>query len=177
MDLFAKHGVANVSMQDIADRAETARSTVFKHYPQKHALLADFFMRLGTTTLLKAKEKPYTDFRSGMNALFEALGEECIAVQAVLREVAGMTKNNGPLASEEAEIDNHMILHISELIELGIKTGEVKSDLDVKEAAELLLCVMTETNHEAISRDLVQDLAINQRNRFEMLFIGLRATN
>ncbi len=43
LSLFKQRGVNSVTMQDIADHAETARSTVFNHYPTKNDLLFEFF--------------------------------------------------------------------------------------------------------------------------------------
>lgn len=173
MELFARHGVAKVSMQDIADKAETARSTVFKHYAQKHALLSEFFMRFADDALTNAKARGTQGFRSGMTTLFQAAQQEALKVEAILREVAGMAVGNGPLAQEEAQVDDQMISHICGLLEQGKRVGEVHVDLDVREAATLVLCVITETNHQAISQDRVKHLAADHQRRFDMLFRGL----
>ena len=173
MELFARRGVSNTSMQDIADEAEIARSTVFKHYPRKHTLLSEFFLRFADDALATAKSKNSTGFRAGMTALFQAAQEEALKVESVLRQVAGMAVGNGPLAEEEAAVDDQMIAHISDLVSLGLMTGEVHTDTDVREAAKLILCVITETNHEAINRNRVQYLAEDHQRRFDMLFRGL----
>lgn len=173
MVLFARRGVSNVSMQDIADQAETARSTVFKHYPQKQALLSEFFIRLGNDALATAKSKGASDFRSGMTALFQAMQEEALKAGPVLREVAGMAAGNGPLADEEAAVDKQMLVLISDLLKLGMTAGEVHGATDIGEAAKLILCVITETNLDAINRNRVRYLARDHQRRFDMLFRGL----
>lgn len=177
MELFSRHGVSKVSMQDIADQAETARSTVFNHYPQKQALLSDFFMRLGNDALTTARSNNTSGFRGGIKALFQAIQEESLKVEPILREVAGMAVGNGPLAEEEAAMDKQMILFISELLELGIAAGEVHKETDVHEAAKLILCVITETNLDAINRNRVQYLADAHQKRFDILFRGLGVCN
>ena len=177
MHLFAERGVADVSMQDIADQAETARSTVFKHYPQKLALLSDFFMRLGNDALAAAKAKNTVDFRGGMKALFLAIQQEARKVEPVLREVAGMAVGNGPLAVEEATIDDQMKAYISDLLKVGVETGEVHADIKIREAVQLILCVITDTNRMAIHLDRVQHIAKDQGKRFNMLFRGLGPTS
>ncbi len=173
MDLFARHGVSNVSMQDIADQAETARSTVFKHYAQKQALLSEFFLRFASDALANAKARPTKDLRSGMTAFFKAAQQEALKVEPVLREVAGMALGNGPLAEEESQVDDSMIAHISQLVQLGVSTGEVHADIDVGEAAQLILCVITETNHAAIRLNRVKHLAKDHQRRFDLLFRGI----
>jgi AcrR family transcriptional regulator len=174
MTLFARDGVAEVSMQMIADQAQTARSTVFKHYPQKQDLLSDFFMRLGDEVLQLANAQSLTDLRSGMQHLFDAMQSEALKVEPVLREVAWMAVGKGPLAEEEAAIDNQMIVHISTLVRLGVETGEVRDDINARDAAKLILCVITETNHDVINGRRVDTLAAEQMRRFEMLFQGFR---
>jgi AcrR family transcriptional regulator len=175
MSLFSKKGVANVSMQDIADKAQTARSTVFKHYPQKFDLLADFFMRFASSSLENAKSRHPSDLKSGMSAFFRAMQEEALKVEPVLREVAGLTGESGPLAEDEAVIDNQMIVYISTYLSLGIKNGEIHPNTDINEAAGLILCVITETNHRAIRHNRVQYLASDHQSRFDILFRGLHA--
>lgn len=173
MELFARHGVSDVSMQDIANRAQTARSTVFKHYGQKHDLLGEFFTRFASDVLECAKSMNPTDLRSGMTALFQAAQQEALKVEPILREVAGMTLGKGPLAPEEAQVDDQMLIYISHHLTLGQQTGEVHGDTDVREAAMLILCVITLTNHEAIARDRVGSLAQDHQRRFDLLFRGL----
>ena len=175
MDLFGRHGIAGVTMQDIADQAETARSTVFKHYSQKHALLSEFFVRLGNSALANAKSKKATSFRSGMTALFEGIQEEASKVESVLAEVAGMAILNGPLAGEEAIVDGKMIAHITELLKVGVSTGEISADIDHRAAAQLILCVITQTNQEAIGYGRIRRVARDHQARFDLLFEGLRA--
>ena len=173
MDLFARRGVSNVSMQDIADQAETARSTVFLHYPQKQALLSDFFMRFADRALATARLKNPGDFRGGMTVLFQAIQEESLRVEPVLREVAGMALGNGPLAEEEAAVDSELLVLIADLLHLGVQAGEVHRDTDISEAAKLILCVITETNQDSIKYDRVAYLAEDHQRRFDMLFRGL----
>ena len=70
-----------------------------------------------------------------------------------------------------------MIVHISGLLNLGVQTGEVLADTNILEAAKLILCVITETNHNAINQDRVQHLAEDHQRRFDMLFRGLGCLN
>jgi AcrR family transcriptional regulator len=42
-DLFAAHGYDNVTMEQIAARADVAKGTLYNHYPVKEALLRDRF--------------------------------------------------------------------------------------------------------------------------------------
>jgi AcrR family transcriptional regulator len=174
MSLFARDGVADVSMQMIADQAQTARSTVFKHYPQKQDLLSDFFMRLGDDVLALAKSQSPTSLRNGMQQLYQSMQAEALKVEPVLREVAWMAVGKGPLAEEEAAIDNQMIVHISALVRLGVETGEVRGNINARDAAKLILCVITETNHDAINGHRISKLAAEQMGRFDMLFHGFR---
>ncbi len=173
MDLFSRRGVANVSMQDIADQSETARSTVFNHYPQKLALLSDFFMRLANNTLTTVKSKNPKNFRDGMTILFKTIQKEALKVEPVLREVAGMAVGNGPLALEESKVDTQMLDVISDLLRLGLESGDVREDIDICQAARVILCVITETNHDAINGNRVKHLAKAHQKRFDILFRGI----
>ena len=138
MELFAEHGVANVSMQDIADKAETARSTVFNHYPQKHALLSEFFLSSANSIVDKMASQEPRGFRAGMEFLFDAIQKEVSKSEQVYREIAKMALGDGPLAAEEAAIDKKMLEIISGFLESGKESDEVDKNINTKEVAKLI---------------------------------------
>lgn len=45
IELFVSRGYENVTMEDIAERADVARATVFNHFPRKGAILAEWAQR------------------------------------------------------------------------------------------------------------------------------------
>ena len=46
MSLFEAKGYDQTSMQDIANEAKCSRASVFNHFPEKAALLGEFFHRI-----------------------------------------------------------------------------------------------------------------------------------
>ncbi len=66
-----------------------------------------------------------------------------------------------------------MLAHISDLLNPGVMASEVHRDTDIREAARLILCVITKTNHAAIAQNRFRHLANAHQERFDMMFRGL----
>lgn len=171
--LFLRRGVHDVTMQDIADHADMARSTVFNHYPSKVDLLDAFYRRFAASVIEGAKARKTTGFRAALDAFFDALGRAADAHKPILRDIAAMALGRGPLAPAETEIDTQMIDFLTTLVARGVSTGEVRADAVPREIAELLLGIVTATNHEWVNKGQVDDLGRLHKQRFELLRRGL----
>lgn len=171
--LFRERGVHAVTMQDIADKAETARSTVFNHYSNKNAFVEEFFKRFGEDIIANTKAKGLSGFRKNMHALYEAVGDGARQFPMLLKDIASMALSGGPLAKTDAEIDTKMIDFLTALVEEGIETGEVRADHNPLEVAELLLAVLAVTNHDWVNKGQRTNLADDQKKRFDIVVRGL----
>ena len=58
ISLLAEKSFADISISDIAERAEIGRGTFYKHYADKHALLSSFEERIRRDL----EQKPYPKF-------------------------------------------------------------------------------------------------------------------
>jgi len=174
IELFIERGAHNVTMQDIADHAETARSTVFNHYPSKNHLYEAFFKRFANAVLQAAKAADISGFRATMYVFFEAMALEAEGYKPILRDIVGLTLGGGALRENDLEIDTQMIDFISGLVQSGIDNGEIGADLDVMETSGLLLGHITITNHDWVNRGQTTDLGDDHKARFELLFRGLK---
>lgn len=172
--LFSKRGVTDVTMQDIADRAETARSTVFNHYANKNALLEEFFKRFSEDILAKTKAKKLTGLKDNVYALFDELGKSARKYPRLLKAIAPMALGAGPLAEREADLDTQFVEFLHSAVSAAMKTGEINKKYDAHEIAELLLALITVTNHDWVNKSQESDLAADQKRRFDILVGGLR---
>ncbi|MBL4790715.1 MAG: TetR/AcrR family transcriptional regulator [Kordiimonadaceae bacterium] len=174
IELFMERGAHSVTMQDIADHAETARSTVFNHYPSKNHLYEAFFKRFANAVLQAAKATNISGFRATMYVYFETMAIEAERYKAILRDIVGLTLGGGSLRETDLEIDTQMIDFISGLVQSGIESGEIGADLDVMETSGLLLGHITITNHDWVNQGQTTDLGDDHKARFELLFRGLK---
>lgn len=174
ISLFQEHGVQSVTMQDIAERAETARSTVFNHYPNKDSLLREFYTKFAGSLIENAAARKCDGFQESMSAFFKVLGEECEKYPLILKEVAPMALGAGALADAETKIDTQMIDFLTGLVKEGVRSGEVCVSYKPQDVSKLLLALITATNHDWVNQGQASNLAEDHQRRFAMLLNGLK---
>ncbi len=174
LSLFKQRGVNSVTMQDIADHAETARSTVFNHYPTKNDLLFEFFDAFSRDIFEATKAKNLSGLQENMYALFDELGVYAKRNARILKDIAHLALGPGPLAEAEKDADSRAIDFLLAKVKEAMKSGEISRRHDGQEVANLLLALLTVTNHEWVNNGQKTDLAQDQKRRFDMLVTGLR---
>lgn len=171
--LFKKHGVNSVTMQDIANHAETARSTVFNHYPNKNELLQEFYKSFSEDIFETTKSKDLNGLTENMYALFDELGRSAKKNSRILNDIAYMALGSGPLAQAENAADTLALGFLREIVTKAIKDVEISDRHNAGEVAETLLALITVTNHDWVNKGQQTNLAQDQRRRFDMLVTGL----
>lgn len=173
IELFMRHGALKVTMQEIADSAETARSTVFNHYPSKKHLYEVFFLRFVKRVLTKTIDSESKGLRATLYVFFEAVGVEAERFKPILRDIIGLTTGEGVLKETDEAVDEDMIKFFSALVSSAIEDKEIGVDLDVMETAGLILSNVSIVNHEWVKMGQTTDLSEDHKKRFELLFRGL----
>ena len=105
MELFEARGVEDVTMKDIAERADTARSTVFNHFPNKVNLLEEFYRRFIESILSQTKETETTSIIETMEVFFKFIYEHSNKNKVIVSQIANLSLGIGPLAKMDAEVD------------------------------------------------------------------------
>jgi AcrR family transcriptional regulator len=133
MRLIQKHGFDATTMEQIAEKADVAKGTLYNYFPVKEAIVSEWVRRTSIekneTRLQELPAMP--DTRTRMIAVFEAYMEGVEAQKDLfekyaiyqMRQLVSFDRNN-------AERSGLAIVG-REIIELGQKSGELDNDLPV----------------------------------------------
>lgn len=163
-ELFVEVGYDATTMDDIADRAEVSRATVFNYFPRKDALFPPWIERRRAVVaeLLAREEGQSVDTITRLEHAFATLCELLEADSRVSRAVTGAwVRAGGPLMPgtwDTADL-------LAETIAVGQERGDVRGDIDAGAAGRALLDVYSgalirwSAEHDAAPPSMKQALA------------------
>lgn len=166
LHVFAEHGVT-VALDVVAERAGVSRTTLYRNFPDRAALLKELLLHILDRLAAKAERLAATE---GDNALFEFLRlwarETVLAVP--MTEYWRSLPLNDPLV---LELRQRLIDLASPLLESAVRAGRCRPDLRV---SDLLLIVGM---FSAARRGRTADERLQMSERAWRLIIdGLRPT-
>lgn len=135
ISLFLERGFTATTMDDIAERADMARATVFYHFPQKVSFLEEWG-RHRRARVAEILRKERADDRPVADQLRCYLGEMAkINLNARRESVVLMdaAARHGGLFR-----DPMLDVELARLIERGSHTGEIRPDVDAAQAGLIL---------------------------------------
>jgi AcrR family transcriptional regulator len=147
-ELFLEKGFDETTVEQIADRADVAKGTVFNYFPHKTSFLAaladDWLARMdeefgpiermaGTTRELLAR---VFFFLADL-----AVENPVLAHQALFESLRSMYDG---VVEQEESIRNFKSITLS-LLREGLSSGEVRSDLDVEHVSAMMGAIFHET--------------------------------
>jgi len=174
LDLFAKKGFAETTVEDITEAADVGKGTFFNYFPSKdHILLAFGEMQLGK---LEAAIETARQARTPMSEFLRGLGvrmtQEPVRNPAIVRALLQAYLSTTPV--REAMLDLQKRVHAlhTQMIQLGQERGEIRKDLP---AAELALVFRQTIFGALLIWSLYGDATLNARIEasFDVLWTGL----
>jgi len=180
-ELFATHGFARTTVDEIAARAGVSKGLVYDHYPSKEALLGVIWERLVAAWTEAVKSSKYPE---GSTA--EAIGELLqvslgyVRDNPLLRRIIAQDPGAlipGGLESQIAFAREYR-KGLEPVLARGVRRGELRRDLDVAHTAEVLWLL-----HFTLTRELFvgphrvwrSDAQELLRAAVELVVAGLRA--
>lgn len=137
LDLFAKKGFTETTVEDITNAADVGKGTFFNYFPSKdHILLAFGEMQLeklhASVEEARQSNEPMPVF---LRTLRARMTEEPSRNPAIVRTILQAHLSSLPV--REAMARNHTRAHalITQLIQLGQGRGEIRKDLSASELA------------------------------------------
>jgi AcrR family transcriptional regulator len=137
LDLFAKKGFAETTVEDITNAADVGKGTFFNYFPSKdHILLAFGEMQLeklhASVEAARQSNEPMPVFLRSLRA---RMTEEPSRNPAIVRTILQAHLSSLPV--REAMAKNHTRAQglLTQLIQLGQDRGEVRKDLSASELA------------------------------------------
>jgi AcrR family transcriptional regulator len=139
LDLFAQHGFADTTVEDITNAADVGKGTFFNYFPSKdHILLA--FAEMQLTKLesiienLRNTREPVPQFlRTLAVRMTEEPGRNPSIVRAMLLANLSSTPVREGMRINQAR--GHQLL--TEFVEIGQERGEVRNDLPASDVAHV----------------------------------------
>jgi AcrR family transcriptional regulator len=131
LDLFARKGFAETTVEDITNAADLGKGTFFNYFPSKeHILLAFSEMQL---VKLKAA---FEEMRSAnvpvpvfMRSLGARMTQEPIRNPAIIRILLQAFLTDSPVRESVLNLQNRVIAIHTEMIRIGQSRGEIRNDL------------------------------------------------
>ena len=173
MQLFAQRGFTETTMQDIAVEAGLARASVFNHFPEKAALLGEFFHRFNHTVIEAARAAKVKGCQARLEAMFAAIGPIANANAAAFKNFAFLAASDGPLAEIEKEADDEMLDFFLDILREGQDDGEIAVQHDPRFTAKMMLGLLTITALDWVNSGQKSSLQVDLSDRFQLLFQGI----
>jgi AcrR family transcriptional regulator len=122
-ELLSETGLAGVSVDAVAERSGVAKTTIYRHWPSRSALLLDACGRMGTP-----REPPNTGSLKGdLAALMSDLGSRLKTARfaATLPSVIDAAERDPEIAKMHAKLHAGLISAFRSVIERGQRNGEL----------------------------------------------------
>src|ERR1700720_2198609 len=131
MELFARKGFAETTVEDITNAADLGKGTFFNYFPSKEHI----FLAFGEMQLAKLKAA-FEEMRSAnvpvpvfLRSLGARMTQEPIRNPAIIRILLKAFLADSPVRESVVDLQNRVIAIHTEIIRLGQERGEIRGDL------------------------------------------------
>jgi AcrR family transcriptional regulator len=174
LDLFARKGFAETTVEDITNAADLGKGTFFNYFPSKeHILLAFGEMQLGKLKAafeeMRASNIPVPIF---MRSLGPRMTQEPIRNPAIIRILLQAFLTDSPVREPMLDLQNRVAAIHTEMIRIGQSRGEIRNDFP----PEVLAHVFRQTIFGTLliwTLHADGTLLSRMENAFEVLWTGL----
>jgi AcrR family transcriptional regulator len=130
ISLFVEKGFDNTTMDDIAERADVARATVFNHFPRKAAFIDEWTARRQerAAVALRIDDLEDAPLRSVLKRYFTAMCDISQANAASRRETVALM--DAAVHSTSVLTRSDLSEHVSRFVAHARKNGEVDAKAD-----------------------------------------------
>lgn len=174
LDLFAKQGFAETTVEDITNAADVGKGTFFNYFPSKdHILLAFAEMQLAKLRLAvdeaRRTTQPMPQFMRSLAAL---MTQEPVRNPDIIRVLLLAFLSNSQVREAMLDLQARVLAFHTEMIQLGQRRGEIRADLP---AAEIALVFRQTIFGTLLIWSLYGDASLQSRmdSAFEIIWSGL----
>jgi AcrR family transcriptional regulator len=174
LDLFAKQGFAETTVEDITNAADVGKGTFFNYFPSKdHILLAFAEMQLAKLRLAvdeaRRTSQPMPQFMRSLAAL---MTQEPVRNPDIIRVLLLAFLSNSQVREAMLDLQARVLAFHTETIQLGQGRGEIRDDLP---AAEIALVFRQTIFGTLLIWSLYGDASLQSRmdSAFEIIWSGL----
>src|ERR1700752_2428038 len=139
LDLFARKGFAETTVEDITNAADLGKGTFFNYFPSKeHIILAFAEMQLdklqSAVEQARRTSEPMPNFLRSLGAL---MTQEPTRNPAIIRAILQAYLSSTPVREAMLDLQKRVLALHSEMIQLGQQRGEIRDDLPAVEIAQV----------------------------------------
>jgi AcrR family transcriptional regulator len=178
LNLFAKKGFAETTVEDITNAADVGKGTFFNYFPSKdHILLAFGEMQLGKLqSAVEEARQSDTPMPQFLRSLGERMTQEPTRNPAIIRALLLAYLSSTPVREAMVDLQNRVLALHSEMIRLGQQRGEIRDDLPAMEIAQVFRQTIFGT---LLMWSLYGDgsLLARMESAFEVMWKGLQPRN
>lgn len=138
-ELIVEDGFARLRLEHVATRASVGKATIYRRWPSKEALALDVLLELAAPYLMvevtgDTRDEMLSAVRNAITALTETpFGP---VIRALLSQIASNASLGDPF---RATVVHARRGEVAAVIARGIERGELRADVDVEVATELLI--------------------------------------
>ena len=174
LDLFAKQGFAETTVEDITNAADVGKGTFFNYFPSKdHILLAFAEMQLGKLRLaVEEARRTSVPMPQFMRSLAALMTQEPMRNPAIIRVLLQAFLSNSQVREAMLDLQARVLAFHTEMIQLGQERGEIRGDLP---AADIALVFRQTIFGTLLIWSLYGDSSLQSRmdSAFEVIWSGL----
>jgi AcrR family transcriptional regulator len=178
LDLFARKGFAETTVEDITNAADVGKGTFFNYFPSKdHILLAFAEMQLArlrnAVEEARQSNEPIPNFFRSLAALMTV---EPARNPGIVRVLLLAFLSNSAVREAMLDLQARVLALHTQIIEMGQERGEIRTDLP---AAELALVFRQTIFGTLLIWSLYGDASLKARidSAFEIIWNGLLPRN
>lgn len=144
--LFKEQGLEETTMEQIAKEVDIAKGTLYNYFPVKEAIISEYIQRSfrekNSERILQMQEMP--DTRSCMKLIISKLIEGIQEQKEIFEKFLVYRMQNMVSFHQDESVKSGIHLLITEIIELGQKSSEIRNDLPVYVLIDLFEFVFIE---------------------------------
>ena len=171
--LFKAHGFHRTTMDDIAEKAEISRATLFNYFPSKEALLLPWGREILEQQIqphLEAYLSTQPTTVQALQMLFAQMSEIIRAFPDVVRAFAGeASKSFNPAHTGDADLSVREIF--VQVLRYGQERGEVRTDIPLEHIARYLSALQASLVFRLLEKDAPED-ALQEIGRLSAFLEG-----
>jgi len=174
LDLFAKQGFAETTVEDITNAADVGKGTFFNYFPSKdHILLAFAEMQIGKLRVAVEEARRTTmPMPQFMRSLAALMTQEPARNPDIIRVLLLAFLSSFQVRGAMLDLQARVLAFHAEMIQLGQERGEIRNDLP---AADIALVFRQTIFGTLLIWSLYGDASLQSRmdSAFEIIWSGL----
>src|SRR6266567_8425717 len=175
LNLFAKKGFAETTVEDITEAADVGKGTFFNYFPSKdHILLAFGEMQLGKLeAAVEAARRSNEPMPQFLRSLGVRMTQEPTRNPEIIRALLQAYLSTTPVREVMLDLQKRVHALHTEMIQLGQRQGEIRDDLPAEEIAYVFRQTIFGT---LLIWSLYGDATLHSRieSAFNLLWTGMR---